>query len=837
MERPRRSTRSVASYNESALFTQNQSSELDEEPITPRRNKKAKLEKKSKEFDWHDYVNEETLNQLNRSTFPVEKSEREELIELRNSWHYQFVVAWLNCVCDSYLTSVYYQIKPLWRNIKFDELLFLYDINIVLDDPNGENYSLEEDDDEEEEETNESKSKNLYLTIKLQLLRQLGHSKALEIEEFDSKVNEIFGSLLQDEVYEGKFSELSLTEQFKKIYHIIKLIELRNLIFKNYLSNYGYLFEYPEFLEDDENTIIVLPNYGTVIRKTQIIPEVKSEWFVPIKLRNCTVKYEQEDGRSTELVHLDYSQDIDAYLKQIQITYDVLTNDWESFIKYVTQNDDENIREFIDIKVSQLLYSAKLFAQREKQRSLAMLLTRRKRSSRLVAKEEETKKKEIGESWYEKIDEREAFLKHRNKSMARIGKKLKDILWNALWILYEQDYKTEKVRYRNVEEDPANPLGKADMEVISHGPNFNAAVITAKDVPFNEDQYTKFQELPHDLCVTRSDIEEANKLGLSMVGIEAPDSMNWIFQCSCQPEDQQPLIISNPESEDIDQTLFINRPIICCDQCHRWQHWDCQEQTTIDYLSQTSNAKESRALTQRDFGTVLLGQQHGNRRSRRQADSQNEDGNTMRPTDKRAQFGSCSVFICSWCLKKQEQELRNIFVPELKAIRIKQRKAQEDREKRKQIKLEKKRLQQLQKQREAELGMITENKSLQKSVPEIHLQPMTMQPPTLVNQPIVPLVNPVTQQFKSDSFQPQSLQASVSQQPVIIQQPLASQQPVLTQQPTMPQYQQQVYQQQVHHQPPAQQSGNHITVQNGYSSAQPNSTNSQFSNDPSRNQE
>ncbi|MCQ4775803.1 hypothetical protein NE634_19370, partial [Lacrimispora saccharolytica] len=81
------------------------------------------------------------------------------------------------------------------------------------------------------------------------------------------------------------------------------------------------------------------------------------------------------------------------------------------------------------------LCSAKLLANREKERAIAELMTRRKRSSRLVAKEEENKKKDLESEWFEKLDEREQFIRLRNKLVSKEIKKIKDLLWNQLWQL------------------------------------------------------------------------------------------------------------------------------------------------------------------------------------------------------------------------------------------------------------------------------------------------------------------------------------------------------------------------------------------------------------------
>ena len=149
-----------------------------------------------------------------------------------------------------------------------------------------------------------------------------------------------------------------------------------------------------------------------------------------------------------ELIHLEYSHDIDAYLQSITIDYDVITTNWGSMLEYWSENKsskaiDEFITNLIPVYAEHRLYSAKLLTHREKERAIAELMTRRKRSSRLVAKEEENKKKDLESEWFEKLDEREQFIRHRNKLVSKEIKKIKDLLWNQLWQLYDQDYRDE----------------------------------------------------------------------------------------------------------------------------------------------------------------------------------------------------------------------------------------------------------------------------------------------------------------------------------------------------------------------------------------------------------
>ncbi|CAI4935159.1 CRE_HP_G0026630.mRNA.1.CDS.1 [Saccharomyces cerevisiae] len=105
----------------------------------------------------------------------------------------------------------------------------------------------------------------------------------------------------------------------------------------------------------------------------------------------------------------------------------------------------------------------------------------------------ENKKKDLESEWFEKLDEREQFIRHRNKLVSKEIKKIKDLLWNQLWQLYDQDYRDEKLTRRNELKDRSgsgtpffetslgreedNPLNEIDIGVLDHGPNFQSSII------------------------------------------------------------------------------------------------------------------------------------------------------------------------------------------------------------------------------------------------------------------------------------------------------------------------------------------------------------------------
>ena len=349
-------------------------------------------------------------------------------------------------------------------------------------------------------------------------------------------------------------------------------------------------------------------------------------------------------------------------------------------------------------------------------------MVRRKRSTRLLEKEEETKKKETENHLEDKIDQRQEYLKARKRNVARIMKRCKENMWNQLWAKFDLDTKQVKSERKDLvngapEPTVEEPLTSIDKYVLPNGINYNAKIILTDHITDEQTlvKYENIEELPKRLCITTEDVSEAEEFGLSGEVTHEDNSNDWMFQCSCMKDSTKEetsttpepkiVIIHQDDGEEINLEKYhkldiLNRPIICCDNCHIWQHWECQEQSLVDILSIASvhSKKELdnlKFLTQRDFGTVTYDRNEPHhsttrRTSRRQHQEEEQEHNQlneMRPTDRRTEFGECATFICSMCLGKIEKELRETFVPELTLLRAKQKKQHDDREKRKMKKL------------------------------------------------------------------------------------------------------------------------------------------------------
>lgn len=418
------------------------------------------------EFNWEDYVSEDTLKHLKRYNLPDFPNGAEELVQ---NWKYQFFVAFCNNVCQSYITNVLYSIKPLWKEIKFDELVLLYELF------NNDNDSIISNDDNEK----------LYDILKLKILGQFTNDKKLNLSNWDDKIQPFYS-------YEGKFSNLNFVNQFDILYQMIKYMELKNVNMKNYLINHMDIFQYPEYYKDANTQIIILPNFGTIIEKTKIIPDYTStnkdsdkqemnDYLVPIKLSNCTINYYDDDPDNkdiTNLIHLDYSQEIDSYLQSIKIEYKVKSFNWLTFLDYLKNSNNFEIRSFCEIKLTQLLSTAQLIKQRIRQHDIDELMTRRKRSSRLMARKEEIKKVKVSNYLEDKIISRDQFLKTKQRPIQRYNKKLKEIIWNQLWYNFDMDWKRERTNRRSEDKLPkdSEQLTQLDWDVINHGMNFNTRI-------------------------------------------------------------------------------------------------------------------------------------------------------------------------------------------------------------------------------------------------------------------------------------------------------------------------------------------------------------------------
>lgn len=683
-------------------------------PVEEEKPKPAK--QRTQGFNWCNYVEEDTLAQFNKFVEPTNLLNRlssyDWYPELINNWKYHYVLSWFYKVSESFITvtnSEYLNenVKKtvMWKDVKFDELTFLEDL--INDVDNNDDYNLSTEDDDEGEVV-----ASIYNKVKLRLLRQVSSNKSAQLADWDIIVRH---NLELDHNQYYTFDELSVVEKFNVFYKLIKIIEKKNLVFRNYITLNDYvlrLFQFPEFIIDENKSLMILPNIGVIVEK--ITTKTKdAQLIIPLKLQNCTVKYEDSENSSVELVHLEYSNDIDEYIKSIHIEYKVLTSDWLSFVRYLETIQGKNpeifnfISPYIQHYTEHLVYTRKLLSHREKERSMAELLTRRKRSSRLVAREEETKKKGIEVQWIDKLDSRDHFLKLKSRLLAKGNKKLKDIIWNEMRVNFEQDLKVAKLKHRTTNISTTNELvdpqfdnlTELDIDVIKNGTSYNQKIINITVPKANLDEnHVTTREIPNEFCITNADIDEVANFGIDTTN-EKADDMSWLFQCpTChlpnKSEESDTIGIKVIKSEkDIDNNIMYNQ-ILCCDVCLKWQHWECQNPKVIELLSwaNTPKNKELHILTPRDMGVVTLGQQTGSRRSTRNKITEEEEMLQCRPTDKRKPIEERILFTCAYCINDIESDLGKIFVPELQALRIKKKKQQEDRERRKKQKEEKKKL-------------------------------------------------------------------------------------------------------------------------------------------------
>lgn len=617
---------------------------------------------------WEAFLPEETLNLLGKTSnggLATALLQEEPFVQpLLAQWHYQYVISWLYKVTDSYLTVNYAEgFKPMWRNIKFDEFLLLEDLRKV------DRYGLVGEHDEG----------SLYRAIRLQLLKQVTNHKANNLKDWDAVLDHQLGP-------GTPFHELALVDQFETIYRIIKVIEAKSLVFKNYLSSNLELFQFVEYTVDESRSILVLPNVGVVVEKTLARPE-EVGLHVPVKLKNCTVKYWDEQTQVVELVHLDYSNAIQDYLDSFQVRYTILTKGWNSFLEWYSQNPDMiDFDEWIPIYAEHQLHFNRLVQHREKERSMQELLVKRKRSSRLVAREEETRRKDLENRWYEKLDERDFFLKTRAKVVAKQLKRIKDSLWAQVWQNFETDLKELKLQNRHELSSTDQPvrdseLTEVDLRVMQSGARFSKRLIP---VPPPRTEVAAPKEMPSELCIDQQELEELESFGITTSG-ESPDDRSWVFHCPNEPE-VPPLVIANIDQEEAASVAHDNllaKPIICCDACLQWQHWDCAQQ---DLAYQPAH---------RDYAIVQLGNYAASRRSSRKQPQEQE---YTPPIDKRQPVGESPAFICRYCASEAETQLRSQFGQELQTSRLNARRQQEDRERKRLLKEHKKQQQQQQQQ-------------------------------------------------------------------------------------------------------------------------------------------
>ena len=636
----------------------NEDHQTDQSPLTLHTyRKKSKVS-----FGYEDYLTPDLLNQVSRHSnyiLKIKSIEQQfdiQVPNVRSSWFYQRVVSWLYAVCDSYITTTLLQIKPLWKDISFNEFFLLEDILRCID--TGKN--KEED---YNAATTADNDQRLFAKIRTKLLDQLPRgrhasnsennepiSQDLVVNEYLTGINEL--QLVYDHT-KVTMDSLPILTQFEILYHIIKYIESKSMIFRNYATSRPDLFKFTQLgvskkQEQKQNEVIfALQNPFSVVIK-RVIREGTPQFHIPIKLKHCTVRYEEEN----QLVYLDYTKEIETYLSSIQLNYEVLSYCFDGLLQLY--NNSSNISkngagkllmERITSGAELLIQACKVLVQREKDKLLQELLTRRKRSSRLLVREEEVRRKEVGEQLSEKLDKRQAFLKHRHRSVARLTKRCKDLLWNDLWIRFNQDVKTATRRngkdgfnLEAVTEESStfSSLSAADRYVLQSGDTFKEPIIKlnagiTRQEEEEEENNNELsisgqtsstnlspRELPTDLCITQDDISHSIELGIPLDrDITAPDnSTDWIFQCTCEPG-RKLTTISMADIEEINRDkysalgLLNGTPIICCDICSRWQHWNCQDPSVIQYvsLSAVRSVKDiptARIFTQRDFGTVPM---------------------------------------------------------------------------------------------------------------------------------------------------------------------------------------------------------------------------------------
>lgn len=654
--------------------------------------------------DWHQYVNEETLQAYMKQVRPkveipsglLVNEEERELIQ--KSWEYQYVIAWLYNVCESFRTHGSYiseliesysknTIKPYWKDLKFDENLLWLDFY------------------------------KMFPHIRLNMLKNVANNKSVTLDQW----YEIMSNHL--EIPES-FEELTLHEQFQFLYKIVKHIEARNLPFRNYLLNYLDLFDFEHIAIDDYKYIHALPNTGVLVQRT-LKTTTDAELNVPIKLKNCTVVDKRDD--MLDLVHLDYSNEIVDYLSSFEFEYEVLSTDWETFLLFWEKNKkDKMLDEFcvtlIPEYVSHILYSSRAIKNKEKEDSLAELLTRRKRSSRLVAKEVEVKTQEEDDTLVDKATERNQYIKHKHRVVAKTVKKVKDIIRNEIWFRFEQELKKEKIRRKNHPKlssdsfgpDDDHPMGEMDWEIINENSLFKERVIQMPPSVTSEEmnqKLSRYEDLPIHLCISEQDQESLTLQGMASEH-EYVDIKDWFFNCPGEPEIPPQFVSCDAEPSD---PHIANGSLVSCGECMRWQHWNHQPAKVVEIMNYAAlkptminDGKEHR-LTERDLSTVNFGTVQeapivSRRSTRTKTTEQREtpeptEVKSNRPIDKRRPIGEFNTFVCGWCMEKYENKFRESFIPELKAIRLKQKKQFEYRTKKKKEKMQ----QQLQQQEQVKL--------------------------------------------------------------------------------------------------------------------------------------
>ena len=760
------------------------------EEVAPTPEPVAKRQKVPGQVDWQGMVSEETLVQLARHPLDVVnliETRFDDLSAVRSTWEYQYAIAWINNVSESFVTGqIYPGGKAMWKVVEFDEVLFMKDLMTVRDQ------NVEYSEMHLAAESGDEQDMNMYDLVRLSLLRQLGNNKSIELEQWNELVNEFLGEredLATLQFGNTPFFKVEVLDQFRIFYEMIKQIEAKNMVFKNFLLNNMELFEFIkvdyESLTDNSTdaTAVFLTTPYSVVERVEYAQDQEKRLTIPLKLQNCTVKYEDEDGQ-TELVHIDYSNEIDSYINNFQVKYNVLCYNFDTFLKSFQAFKDrlkrkekvkgvvEGFENTLEWMVLSKIDSAKRLIQREKKKSMKELLVRRKRSSRLIKKEEQVKQDDIENELEDKYDEREAFLKKRNRALARVVKRCKENLWNQLWLKYDQDVKNEKLKHKGEAFSlidgvtPEDPLSAVDKFILPNGINFNARVIPTNVITSDSDDQAalRLEELPANLCLNAEDIKKGIELGVMSEAIDPDNNDDWLFQCSCmsssdevkaegveapvKPVESKPVTIHNSDGEEVNHAKYqkldiLDRPIVCCDQCHKWQHWQCQDNYLVELLSYAAvhskkDLDNMKFLTQRDFATVQydsnpIYQSSTRRTSRRQHQEEEQEikhSNSLRPTDRRTVFGESAVFVCRMCLGRYETEQRGTFQHELGLLRLKQKKNHDERERRKERKLLEKKQAQMQTQMQTNIPpQMQAQVHMQTNIPpQMQVNPQTPNP-------------------------------------------------------------------------------------------------------------
>ncbi|SCU87193.1 LAFA_0E05292g1_1 [Lachancea sp. 'fantastica'] len=599
-----------------------------------------------------DYLSQDQLQQLSKTAPGPAVSP-----ELVHNWHFQYVVAWLEVVCDTQYTID--QGKAFYAGIAFDEKLLLQDLHEACED-------------------------SIYAHIRSRILRTVTQNKTVQLKEWDVAIkynlSQRNAAVWYSQNPDTRFSDLSLVEQFKVLYACIKYIERRNQGFRMYLGNHLAQFQFPEYLLENRVSLLVLPG-GKIVEKS-IVASENAELRIPIKLRNCCVRY--EDQESVEVVQLDFGPDIDEFLTQISLAFRVVTGTWDEYVEYLNSTTDESIQQFLAGQLPVIadveLNGRRLLANRERERSMAELLVRRKRSSRLVAREEDTKRRDLEARWHEKLDERDHYLRTRQRAVAKVSKAIKDSMWPQLWDKFEQDVKLEKLRRRTyAHENYAAQMAEVDAVVLEKGEKFSRPLIDIEE-PADGPLKALSLELPDEAVITQEELQELANHGVSVADY-GPDSQDWVFQCPCNVARG----VNLNENEAVKQ-----HTLVCCDMCLRWQHLECQHDEWIAMLGEA----RQKPLNRRDFATATLGRgaersQGSQRRStRRTAEPELPFATQQRPVTSANSLPE--TFVCGWCMQTLEAGLRAVFGQELSETRAEQRKLHEERERRKRAKEERK---------------------------------------------------------------------------------------------------------------------------------------------------